>query len=366
MRRVSAVIDAWFDSGSMPWAQFHYPFENEELFEERFPARHLRGDRPDPRLVLHPAGESVLLFDTSSYRNCVCLGLILDPEGQKMSKSRGNVVEPWDVIERHGATPSAGTTSPPSSPGPATASRSIRSERRFASSCSPSGTPIRSGCSTRTPRDSSPRGLPEPGAASRGDTARRGSWIAGRFPACSGPSPLSASMDNFDCTTAGSAIADYGEELSNWYVRLSRRQFWEGDAAAFATLRHCLITLSTMLAPFTPFLADEIYTNLGGGADEEFGDRPTRSISQRLPDARRGLIDDELEAGMEAVRRTVELGRAARARAGEGRQPLRKAVVVALRAERAAIERLSEIVASELGVKEIEFVHEEADWSPTG
>ena len=104
MRRVVSVIDTWFDSGSMPWAQFHYPFENQELFEERFPADFICEAIDQTRGWFYTLlAEAVLLFDTSSYRNVVCLGLILDPEGQKMSKSRGNVVEPWDVIERHGA-----------------------------------------------------------------------------------------------------------------------------------------------------------------------------------------------------------------------------------------------------------------------
>ena len=105
MRRVESVIDAWYDSGSMPFAQFHYPFENQERVRGALPGRlHLRGDRPDPRLVLHAARRvDAALRRRSSYRNCVCLGLILDPEGQKMSKSRGNVVEPWDVIAAHGA-----------------------------------------------------------------------------------------------------------------------------------------------------------------------------------------------------------------------------------------------------------------------
>ena len=104
MRRVESVIDTWYDSGAMPFAQFHYPFENEELFEERFPADFICEAIDQTRGWFYTLlAESTLLFDTSSYRNCVCLGLILDPEGQKMSKSRGNVVEPWDVIAAHGA-----------------------------------------------------------------------------------------------------------------------------------------------------------------------------------------------------------------------------------------------------------------------
>jgi isoleucyl-tRNA synthetase len=169
-------------------------------------------------------------------------------------------------------------------------------------------------------------------------------------------------MDGFDCTTAGRAIAEYSEELSNWYVRLSRRRFWEGDETAFATLGYCLVTMAKLLAPFTPFLADEIYTNLTAGADDEPGDAADSVHLCDFPGVDPELIDEQLEAGMEAVRRTVELGRAARAQAKvKLRQPLRKAVVVASDDERAAIERLSEVVASELNVKEIDFVHTEVE-----
>jgi isoleucyl-tRNA synthetase len=170
-------------------------------------------------------------------------------------------------------------------------------------------------------------------------------------------------MDTFDCTSAARVIADYSEELSNWYLRLSRRRFWDGDETAFATLHHCLTTLATLLAPFTPFLADEIYTNLAVGSDEErFGDRPDSVHLCDYPEVEEDLIDPQLEAGMEAVRRTVELGRAARAQAKvKLRQPLRKAVVVASDAERTAIERLAEVVASELNVKELDFVQSEAE-----
>ena len=137
-------------------------------------------------------------------------------------------------------------------------------------------------------------------------------------------------MEAYDCTTAGRAIAAYVEELSNWYVRLSRRRFWEGDRAAFATLRHCLLTVATLLAPFAPFLADEIYANLAGGEAEEFGADPDSVHLVDFPEPDPSLEDRELEAGMEAARRAVELGRAARAQAKvKVRQPLRKAVIVA-------------------------------------
>ena len=145
-------------------------------------------------------------------------------------------------------------------------------------------------------------------------------------------------MDAYDCTSAGQAIADYVEELSNWYVRLSRRRFWEGDRTAFATLRRCLLDTAALLAPFTPFIADEIHVNLTAGADDDFGELPDSVHLRDFPEPDNSLVDEPLEAAMEAVRRTIELGRAARAQAAvKVRQPLRRAIVVANDAERAAI-----------------------------
>jgi isoleucyl-tRNA synthetase len=169
-------------------------------------------------------------------------------------------------------------------------------------------------------------------------------------------------MEDFDCTAAGRMIEAYVDEVSNWYVRLNRRRFWEGDKHALATLHHCLLELCKLLAPFVPFLADAIYCNLVGGEAEDFGDAPDSVHLCDFPEVTEELIDQQLEAGMEAVRRTIELGRAARAQAKvKLRQPLRKAVVVASDAERIAIERLAEVVAAELNVKELDFVRTEAE-----
>ena len=169
-------------------------------------------------------------------------------------------------------------------------------------------------------------------------------------------------MDDFDCTAAGRAISEYVEELSNWYVRLSRRRFWEGDRAAFATLRHCLLETAAMLAPFVPFLADEIHLNLAGGGEGELGTLPDSVHLRDFPVADPALADLELEEAMKAVRLTVELGRAARAQAkAKVRQPLRRAVIVANDAEREAIEASAALVLAELNVKELDFVSEEAD-----
>jgi isoleucyl-tRNA synthetase len=364
MRRVESVIDAWFDSGSMPWAQHHYPFENEDLFSQRFPADFICEAIDQTRGWFYTLlAEAVLLFDRSSFRNVVCLGLILDTEGQKMSKSRGNVVEPWDVIDRYGADAFRWYFF---------ASKEPWAGYRF--SVDTIGEAVRQFVLTlwntysfwvlyANTEGLEPDRLAEvwrSGQRADGSSGELDRWALSRLQRT--VATVRENMDGFDSTTAGRAIADYSEELSNWYVRLSRRRFWEGDETAFATLRHCLLTLATLLAPFTPFLADEIYTNLAGGTGEEFADRPDSVHLCDFPDVDPELIDEQLEAGMEAVRRTVELGRAARAQAKvKLRQPLRKAVVVASDAERAAIERLSEVVASELNVKELDFVHTEAE-----
>ncbi len=365
MRRVASVIDTWFDSGSMPWAQYHYPFENEEIFKERFPADFICEAIDQTRGWFYTLlAESVLLFDTSSYRNVVCLGLILDPEGQKMSKSRGNVVAPWDVIDRHGADAFRWYYF---------ASKEPWEGYRF--SLDTVGDAVRHFLLTlwntysfwvlyANAEGFEPSALSEAwssGKRGEGSAGELDRWALSRLQRTI--AEVREHMESFDCTHAARAIANYSDELSNWYVRLSRRRFWDGDEAAFATLRHCLTTLVTLLAPFIPFVADEIYTNLAVGSEEDgFEDGRDSVHLCDYPQVDEDLIDDQLEAGMDAVRRTVELGRAARSQAKvKLRQPLRKAVVVASDAERTSVERLTEVVASELNVKELDFVHTEAE-----
>jgi isoleucyl-tRNA synthetase len=344
MRRVESVIDTWYDSGAMPFAQFHYPFEGEEEFAERFPADYICEAQDQTRGWFYTLlAESTLLFDTSSYRNCVCLGLILDPEGQKMSKSRGNVVDPWDVLSAHGADafrwyyltsqqPWAGYRFSVDTVG--------ESVRQFMLTLwnTYSFWVLYANAEGLGPADFA--GPAEPAT----DLDR---WALSRLQAT--VATVRERMDAYDCTAAGRAVAEYVEELSNWYVRLSRRRFWDGDRAAFATLRHCLLETVALLAPFIPFLADEIHRNLSGDGE---------SVHLRdFPEVDAGLVDADLEAGMEAVRLTVELGRAARAQAkAKVRQPLRRAVIVANDAERAAIEARADLVTAELNVKELDFV----------
>jgi isoleucyl-tRNA synthetase len=358
MVRVDSVIDTWYDSGAMPFAQFHYPFENEAEFERRFPADYICEAQDQTRGWFYSLlAESTLLFDTTSFRNCVCLGLILDPEGQKMSKSRGNVVDPWEVIATHGADafrwyyltaqePWAGYRFSVDTVG--------ESVRQFLLTLwnTYSFWVLYANAEGLTLADFA--GDEDPAALTDLDR-----WALSRLQAT--VQIVTERLEEFDCTAAGRVIAAYVEQLSNWYVRLSRRRFWEGDAAAFRTLRRCLLTVTELLAPFTPFLAEELYRNLAGGAAGEFGELPDSVHLRDFPSADPARRDAELEEAMEAVRLTVELGRAARAQAkAKVRQPLRRAVIVANDAERAAIEARADLVTAELNVKELDFVSDES------
>jgi isoleucyl-tRNA synthetase len=371
MRRVRSVIDTWYDSGAMPFAQFHYPFENEAEFEERFPADYICEAQDQTRGWFYTLlAESTLLFDRSSYRNCVCLGLILDPEGQKMSKSRGNVVDPWDVISAHGADafrwyyltaqqPWAGYRFSVDTVGESVRQFLLTLWNTYsfwvlyanAEELAPTdfaADPFRGSFSTNDV-DNEPRNAE--------DLDR---WALSRLQAT--VATVRERMDEFDCTTAGRAIAEYVEELSNWYVRLSRRRFWDGDRVAFATLRHCLLETTALLAPFIPFLADEIHLNLAAGSAGVAGEAPDSVHLRDYPEFDPALSDPDLESAMAAVRLTVELGRAARARAkAKVRQPLRRAVIVANDGERRAIEARADLVTAELNVKELDFVSDESE-----
>jgi len=358
MRRVEEVIDTWYDSGAMPFAQFHYPFEGEREFEQRFPADYICEAQDQTRGWFYSLlAESTLLFDRSSYRHCVCLGLILDAEGQKMSKSRGNVVDPWEVIDRHGADAFRWyylTSQQPWSGYRFSIETVGEAVRQFMLTLwnTYSFWVLYANAEGLSAADLD-RAAPE--ASGQVDDALD-RWALSRLQGVK--ATVIEELDRFDCTSAGRRIAAYVEELSNWYVRLNRRRFWNGDRAAFATLRRCLIEVARLLAPFTPFVADEIHANLLHG-DTESDD----SVHLRdFPEPEPTLSDPDLEAGVGAALRAIELGRTARAAAKvKNRQPLRRAVIVATESERAQIERLGGIVAAELNVKELDFVSDQAE-----
>ena len=337
LRRVPEVIDVWFDSGSMPFAQWHAPHENEEHFRERFPADYICEAIDQTRGWFYSLlAISTLLFDQSPYRTCLVLGHIADEQGRKMSKSLGNIVAPWDVIDKHGAD----------------AFRWYFFASKFPwdgymFSVDTVGESLRQfllqlwntyGFHVLYTNVNDVREHAEP-------ATELDRWALSRLHATT--ETVRDRLDAYDATRAGHAIAAFVDELSNWYVRRSRARFWDGDPAAFGTLHTCLVTVAKLLAPFCPFIADEIYDNLDGT-------EPSVHLCD-FPEA--GPRDGELEVAMAVVRESVRLGLAARGQAKLGvRQPLRAAVVVAAGGEREAIERLEDIVKAELNVKELRFV----------
>jgi isoleucyl-tRNA synthetase len=342
--RVPEVIDVWFDSGAMPFAQRHEPLQpgrGRDRLEELYPADFICEALDQTRGWFYSllAISTLLRGPEVPYRNVVCLGLILDAEGQKMSKSVGNVVAPAEVIDRYGADalrwylftskqPWDGYlfSSDAIGEGVRLFLRQLWNTYAFA---------------TLYPVDES-RSADPPTDLDR--------WIRSRLSATI--AVVTQRLEAYDATLGGRAIAEFVDDLSNWYVRRSRRRFWEGDPAAHATLRHCLVTVSQLLAPFVPFVADEIYDNLDGSEPS------VHLCDWPVPEPR----DEELEAAMAIARETVRLGLAARGGAKlKVRQPLREAVVVAAGSERAAIERLAGVVREELNVKALHFVAEAAE-----
>jgi isoleucyl-tRNA synthetase len=341
MRRVPEVIDVWFDSGAMQFAQWHAPFENQEKFERAWPADFVCEALDQTRGWFYSLlAESVLLFDREPYENVVCLGLIVDEEGQKMSKSKGNVVDPFAVLDRYGADAFRWYFF---------SSKQPWDGYRF--SLESIGEGVRLFLNTLWNTYGFhvlyENAAGEPLEAEAGPPTDLDRWVLSRLGAT--VEVVTERLDAFDATTAAREIAAFVDDLSNWYVRRSRRRFWDGDPRAFATLREALVTVSQLLAPFTPFVADEIYDNLDGElASVHLTDWPA-------PRER----DRELEAAMATAREAVALGLRARAGAKVGlRRPLREAVVVAAGREREALEAMADIVREELNVKALRFVGE--------
>ncbi len=343
MRRVPDLIDVWWDSGCMPFAQWHAPFENQEIFEESFPANYICEALDQTRGWFYSLlGVSTLLWGRSSYETCLCLGLILDPEGQKMSKSKGNVVVPWDVLETHGADAFRWyyfTSKQPWDGYRFSLETVGESVRQFLK-------PLWNTYAFYVLYANV--NAVEPGAgAPPSERTELDRWILSRLSAT--VERVIERMEDYDTTFAGRAVAEFVDDVSNWYVRRSRRRFWDGDPAAFDTLRECLLTAAKLLAPLTPFVTDEMYENLDGT-------EPSVHLCD-FPEP--GERDEELEWQMQVARDAVELGRAARAHGKvKVRQPLKEAVVVAAEREREAIERFESVVLEELNVRSLRYVSE--------
>ncbi len=341
--RVPEVIDGWYDSGSMPFAQWGYPHRNVEAFEASYPADFICEAIDQTRgwfYTLMAVG--TLVFDRSSYRNVVCLGHILDDEGRKMSKHLGNVLEPVPLMDEHGADAVRWFMLAGGSPwqarrvGHAAIGDVVRKTLlTYWNTVAFQSLYAREG-------GFDPAATPVPPAAQRPALDRWALSEAARV-----ASEVDAALDQFDTQRAGRVLAAYVDDLSNWYVRRSRRRFWDGDPAALGTLHECLRTVTLLMAPFTPFVAERVWQDLVVSTEP---DAPDSVHLARWPEPPAGAVDEDLGVQMALVRRLVELGRGARA---EGRvrtrQPLARALVSAPGWE-ALPDDLRQQVAEELNV----------------
>ena len=395
MRRVPEVIDTWFDSGSMPFAQWHYPFENREEFARQYPgdfiaegvdqtrgwfysllaiatglgdALHAPGGRgkaehahaaddeygsggyfhhehsPDGGQA--PGGHALSAGQAEPYRAVVVNDLVLDANGQKMSKSRGNTVDPWQVIERHGVDAVRLFL---------VASSQIWVPRRFdeqviretAGRFLLTLKNVYSGIFAQYANFGWSPSADDPDVADRPLLDR---WILSRL--CAVESVVDNELQRFDATAAARALMDFvSEDVANWYVRLSRARFYEVDTAdnraAFATLHEVLVVVSRLLAPFAPFVSDWIHRELTGES-VHLADFTRTDVATR---------DAALEAAMAEVRALANLGRAAREEAGiKVRQPLARLVCVAGGADQSLLDQLMPLLVTELNVKTVEFL----------
>jgi len=348
MRRTPEVIDVWFDSGAMPFAQWHYPFENQDRFREQFPADFICEAVDQTRGWFYSLmAISTLVGIGPAYRNVIVNDLILDAEGQKMSKSRGNVVDPWEVFEAHGADAVRWSLLASSNPwmpkridpeGFREVQRklfdTLRQSYRFFT--------LYSALEGWRPGDDAP---------AVADRALMDRWVLSRL--ASVAAEVAAAAERYDLTRAVRAIADFVvDDVSNWYVRRSRGRFWgsarEDDTrAAFATLHTVLLESCRMMAPFAPFLPDWLHRALTDGASVHLAPFPEPPPEWR---------DPVLEDGMQAVRTLAGLGRAAREAVGiRVRQPLATLHAV-VPAGITLEEELLETLRDELNVKRVEFI----------
>ncbi len=355
MRRLPEVLDAWFDSGAMPVAQWHYPFENRELFETDHAgeADYISEAVDQTRgwfYSLHAL--STLLFDRPAFKNVICLGHILDEKGLKMSKSKGNVVDPWDVLNEHGADALRWymyTCTTPGNPRRFSLHLVGESVRKFLLT-------LWNTYSFFTTYAVLDGWTPTP--VNKDDLALIDRWALSQLQALI--AEVTARLEKYEVTEAGRAIESFVDLLSNWYLRRNRRRFWksEGDAdkhAAYSTLHTCLVTVAKLMAPFAPFVSEEIYRNLAANTD------PTLPESVHLadwPTVDASLVEPQLDKDMAVLLQVTELGRSARSESGlKVRQPLAEMLVhVPGSVEEASLSRFMDELRDELNVKAVRFM----------
>ena len=350
MKRVPEVIDCWFDSGSMPFAQWHYPFENKELFDSQFPADFISEGVDQTRGWFYSLmAISTLIFDRAPYKNVLVLGHVLDKDGQKMSKSKGNAVDPFDALERFGADAIRWyfySNSAPWLPNRFYDEAVVEGQRKFMGTLWNTYAfyvlyaNIDGFDPTKYTLDKSKLSVMD-------------KWILSKLN--STVKRVDGYLADYKVTEASRALEDFVDGLSNWYVRRSRERFWVKDMpddkiAAYMTLYTSLVTVSKLSAPLIPFMSEDIYRNLVSGIDK------TAPISIHLcdyPTADESMIDTALEENMEEVIDVVVLGRATRNAAKvKNRQPIGKMYV---KADKTPDSDFIPVISEELNVKEVLF-----------
>ena len=350
MHRVPEVIDCWFDSGAMPFAQHHYPFENKELFEQQFPAQFISEAVDQTRGWFHSLmAESTLLFNKAPYENVIVLGHVQDENGQKMSKSKGNAVDPFDALETYGADAIRWyfyTASAPWIP------------KRFSGKLVQEGQRKFMGTLWNTYAffvlyanidafDASKHTLDYE------KLAVMDKWILSRLN--SAVKEVDDDLANYRIPEAAKALDAFVDDMSNWYVRRSRERFWakgmeQDKINAYMTLYTCLVTICKAAAPMIPFMTEEIYQNLVRSVD---ANAPESIHLCDYPVVNEQWIDTELEANMDELLKIVVMGRACRNTANiKNRQPIGQMYV---KAEKDLPEFYLDIIADELNVKKVSF-----------
>ena len=321
-RRVPEVIDAWCDSGAMPFAQWGYPYApgSAEKLAAAYPAQFIAEAIDQTRGWFYTLmAMGTLVFDATSYQNVLCLGHIVAEDGRKMSKHLGNIIEPMPLMERHGADAVRWFMAAAGSPwsarrlGDAAINETVR-KVLLTYWNSVAFFTLYARAAAWEPSQQAPP-LPDRSALDR--------WLAGQTATL--VAEVTAALESFDTQRAGSLLAEFVDELSNWYVRRSRRRFWDGDPAALATLHHALSQLTQLMAPIAPFLTERVWRELVVAVDPQ---APRSVHLSRWPAGDEAVVDETLRRQTATARRLVELGRAARAAAKvRTRQPLRRAIV---------------------------------------
>ena len=365
-KRTPELIDVWFDSGSMPFAQYHYPFENKELFEKNFfPADFICEGIDQTRgwfYTLHAI--ATMLFDSVAFKNIIVNELILDKNGLKMSKSKGNTVDPFELFDKYGADTTRWylvTNSPPWRPTLFDEDGLVEVQRKFF------GTLVNtySFFAMYANIDNfnfSEKLIPY---AERPEIDR---WIISRLSSL--VVEYEELMNNYDVTRAARAVSDFTiDHLSNWYVRRSRRRFWSGrissensesssnKLSAYQTLYECLVTISKLTAPFAPFISEELYQNLNSNTKKENYESVHLSEFPKP-----SYIEKELESKMEIAQKVVYLTRSMRAKNNlKVRQPLKKIMVVVEKSKRDDLSKMKDVILDEVNIKEMIILNDDSE-----